>query len=155
MDPEDVRSFRPISNLSCRVQVTGAAGGKAAAGISGQVRSTPRLQSAYRACHSTETTVLKVLSDILLAIDAGNLSALVLLDLSAAFDRVDHDILVRRLETSYGLSGSVLQWFQMYLVGRRQYVRTGSSPTLIVCGVPQGSVLGPILFLLYTATLLI
>jgi len=80
-----------------------------------------------------------------------------LLHLSAAFDTVDHDILVRRLEASYRLSGSVLQWFQTYLVGRRQYVRTGSSassPTLIVCGVPQGSVLGPILFLLYTADLI-
>ena len=73
------------------------------------------------------------------------------LDLSAAFDTVDHDILIRRLKTSYGLSGVVLQWFQIYLIGRCQYVRTGSSassPTLIVCGVPQGSVLGPILFLL-------
>ena len=65
--------------------------------------------------------MLKVLSNILVAIDAGDLSALVLLDLSAAFDTMDHDILVRRLETSYGLSGSVLQWFQTYLVGRRQY----------------------------------
>jgi len=98
--------------------------------------------------------VLKVLSDILLAIDSGDLSALVLLDLSAAFDMVDHDILIRRLKTPYGLSGMVLQWFQTYLVGRSQCVRTGLSAsllTLIVCGVPQGSVLGPILFLLYTA----
>ena len=72
----------------------------------------PRLQSAYRAGHSTETAVLKVLSDILLAIAAGDLSALVLLDLSAAFDTVDHDILLQRLKTSYGLSGMVLEWFR-------------------------------------------
>ena len=72
----------------------------------------PRLQSAYRAGHSTETAVLKVLSDILLAIDAGDLSTLVLLDPSVAFDTVDDDILIRRLKTSYGLSGVVLQWFQ-------------------------------------------
>lgn len=80
-----------------------------------------------------------------------------LLDLSAAFDTVDHDVLIRRLKASYGISGMVLQWFQTYLVGRRQYVRLGSSassPILIVCGVPQGSVLGPILFLLYTADLI-
>ena len=87
----------------------------------------PRLQSAYRAGHSTETAVLKVLSDILLAIAAGDLSALVLLDLSAAFDTVDHDILLQRLKTSYGLSGMVLEWFRSYLVGRHQCVRIGSS----------------------------
>ena len=74
-----------------------------------------------------------------------------------AFDTVDHDILIRRLKTTYGVTGMVSQWFQTYLVGQRQYVRTrssASSPTLIVCGVPKGSVvLGPILFLLYTAEL--
>jgi len=68
----------------------------------------PRLQSAYRANHSTETDVLKVLSDILLSIDDGNLSALALLDLSADFDTVDHDILLRRLDISYRLGGTVL-----------------------------------------------
>jgi len=77
-----------------------------------------------------------VLSDILLAIDAGDLSALMLLDLSAAFDTVDHDILLRRLQTSYGINGVVLQWFQTYLVDRRQYVRAGSTAE-IMCGVPR------------------
>ena len=104
------------------------------------------------------TAVLKVLSDILLAIDAGDLSALVLLDLSAAFDTVDHDILLQRLKTSYGLSGMVLEWFRSYLVGRHQYVRIGSLAStlmLILCGVAQGSVLGPIPFLLYTADLIL
>jgi len=101
--------------------------------------------------------MLKVLSDIILAIDAGDLSALVLLDQSAAFDTVDHNILLRRLQSSCGVDGAVLQWFRSYLVGRRQHVRTGSTastPTVIVCDVPQGLVLGPILFLLYTADLL-
>jgi len=101
--------------------------------------------------------VLRVLSDILLGIDAGDLSALVLLDLSTAFDTVDHHILPQRLEHSYGITGLVRQWFQSYLVGRRQFVRTGSSTSSlarILCGVPQGSVLGPILFLFYTADLL-
>ena len=72
-----------------------------------------------------------------------------LLDLSAAFDTVDHDILIRRLRTSYGLSGMVLQWFQSYLAGTcmvcwNRTVSSASSPTLIVCGVPHESVLDPL-----------
>ena len=94
--------------------------------------------------------MLKVLSDILLGIHAGDLSALVPLDLPAAFDTVDHHIFLQRLQHSYGITGLVRQWFESYLVGRRQ-----SSPALILCGVPQGSVLRPFLFLLYTADLLL
>jgi len=120
-------------------------------------RLLPDLQSAYRACHSTETAVLKVLADILRALDTGDVAVLTLLDLSAAFDTVDHATLLRRLEVSYGLQGHVLGWCQSYLDGRTQYVRRGtdfSTVTLLLCGVPQGSVLGPILFVLYTADLL-
>ena len=67
----------------------------------------PDLQSAYRTHHSTETAVVKELSDILLALNAGNLVMLTMLDLSAVFDTVDHAVLLRRLETSYGLGGSL------------------------------------------------
>ena len=67
-----------------------------------------RLQLAYRSNHSTETAVLKVLSDILLALDSGKLALLSLLDLSAAFDSVDHDTLLQRLQPSYGLGGNVI-----------------------------------------------
>ena len=66
----------------------------------------PYHQSAYRANHSTETAVLKVLADILLALDSGELAMLMLLDLSIAFDSVDHDTLLRRFQTSYGLNGN-------------------------------------------------
>ena len=68
----------------------------------------PRFQSGFRAGHSTETAILRVLSDILAADDGGDVSALVLLDLSAAFDTVHHDILCRCLQMSFGLSGAVL-----------------------------------------------
>jgi len=67
----------------------------------------PELQSAYHAYHSTETAVLRVVSDILEALDRGDLAALTLLDLSAAFDSVDHIVLLRRLQSSYGIRSTV------------------------------------------------
>jgi len=68
----------------------------------------PHLQSGFRPHHSTETATLRILLNLLVAIDGGDVAALVLLDLSAAFDTVDHSTLCRRLQSSFGLSGSAL-----------------------------------------------
>jgi len=87
----------------------------------------PELQSAYRAYHSTETAVLRVLNDIFEALDRGDWAALTLLDLSTAFDTVDHTTLIRRLQISYGFNDVVLGWFSSYLHGRSQYVRCSNS----------------------------
>jgi hypothetical protein len=152
LDPSDVRSYRPISNLSVISKLLEKLVARQLLSHLNSTGLLPSLQSAYRANHSTETAVLKVLSDILLDIDSGDLSALVLLDLSAAFDTVDHEILLRRLDTSFLVSGTALHWFESYLCNRRQHVRvrsTSSLSTRMVCGVPQGSVLGAILFLIY------
>ena len=157
LDSADPRSYRPISNLSVVSKLLERLVHRRIFDALNLQNLLPRLQSAYRRHHSTETAVLKVLSDILLAVDAGDLSVLALLDLSAAFDTVDHDILLQRLQTSFGIEGTVLNWFRSYLTGRNQYVRRGSSrsrPTALRFGVPQGSVLGPLLFILYTADLI-
>ena len=149
MDSADVKSYRPISNLSVLSKLLERLVARQLLEHLNTARLLPDLQSAYRAYHSTETAVLKVLADILRALDTGDLAVLKLLDLSAAFDTVDHATLLRRLEVSYGLRGHVLGWFQSY--GRTQYVRRGTSfsaVTYLLCGV------GPILFVLYTADFL-
>jgi len=83
----------------------------------------PPLQFGFRRGHSTQTAVLQVLSDILQAVNRGNSAALVLLDLSTAFDTVDHEILLQRLRVTFSIHDTVHRWFQSYLLGRTQYVR--------------------------------
>ena len=79
------------------------------------------LQSAYRACHSTETALRRVHHDITLALDNNSCAVLVLLDLSAAFDIIDHPILMERLQYSYGITGQPLTWINSYLSNRKFY----------------------------------
>ena len=96
-------------------------------------------QSAYRACNSTETALLKVKNDLLMNIDKRSVTLLVLLDLSAAFDTVDIDILLNRLEGRFGVSGNVLQWLKSYLSCRSQAVCVNGSVSVqasLSCGVP-------------------
>ena len=113
-------------------------------------------ESAYKVAHSTETAPLKVQSDILNAIDKQESVLLLLLDLSAAFDTVDYVILLSRLNTRYGIKGNVLHWFASDLKECRQFIRVEnarSSSVELQWRDPQGSVLGPILYTLYTAPL--
>lgn len=111
-------------------------------------------QSAYKSSHSTESALLRVKNDMHLSIAKGDSAALVLLDLSAAFDTIDHSFLLERLSSWFGLGSTVLQWFKSYLVGRTQKVKIGntfSNSHVLNFGVPQGSVLGPMLFTMYTS----
>lgn len=106
------------------------------------------LQSGFRVNHSTETALIKVLNDICLNSDSGKTSVLVLL----YFDTADHDILLHRLEHWVGFSGMVIKWLRAYLQDRSFFVAIGdctSTPMSLTCGVPQGSILGPLLFGLY------
>ena len=84
-------------------------------------------QSAYKQYHGTETALLRVNSDILISLDNGKITALILLDLSAAFDTVDHSILISRLHDYLGVQDLALDWCKSYLSDRPQYVRIGTS----------------------------
>ena len=108
-------------------------------------------QSGFRSLHSTVTSLLHLTNNWYLNIDKGMTNLIVLLDLAKAFDTVSHNILLKKLEL-YGLKGVTLDWFSSYLSNRQQQcVVEGcvSKPQLISCGVPQGSILGPLLFLIY------
>ena len=109
-------------------------------------------QSAYRPGHSTETALLKVVNDLFLSINKGNISVLALLDFSSAFDTIDHSILVHRLHTDFGFTDTVLQWFSSYMTDHTNYVSLSnhcSAFAPVHSGVPQGSVHGAILFTMF------
>ena len=113
-------------------------------------------QSAYKPGHSTETALLSIKNEVHLSLARGEPTALVLLDLSAAFDTIDHNIFLGYLKSWFGLGGTALRWFASYLRNRCQAIKIGSTLSELsnlIYGVPQGSVPGPLLFSLYTTPL--
>ena len=113
-------------------------------------------QSAFRRLHSTETALIRFHNDIAIASDQKRSVILLLLDLSAAFDTVNHCILLSRLSRRFGIGGRALEWFRLYLADRTQFVNINgrtSKRHVLQFGVPQGLVLGPLLFSLYTSPL--
>jgi hypothetical protein len=149
LDSTDPKSYRPISNLSVLSKTLEHLVARHLIAYLRVYNLLPPTQSGFRPGHSTETAILKVLSDILTTVDQGNIAALVLLDLTAAFDTVDHTIMLERLRRTFGITGGAHRWLQSYLSGRTQSVRCGDVRSLLTsinCGVPQGSVLDQFCF---------
>uniref|UniRef100_A0A8C5DID7 Reverse transcriptase domain-containing protein n=1 Tax=Gouania willdenowi TaxID=441366 RepID=A0A8C5DID7_GOUWI len=151
LDPENLLNYHPISNLPFISKILEKV-------VSSQLHNHlktnslhEKFQSGFHPSHCIETALIRVTNDLLMTSDSGSTSLLILLDLSAAFDTIDHNILLHRLQ-QIGLSDTVLHWFRSYLTDRTEYVVLGnakSRPHTVTCWVPQGSVLGPTLFTIY------
>ena len=156
LDKNELKNYRPVSGLCFMSKLVERI-------VATQVKKHLEmhnlgndLQSAYKSGHSTETALLSIKNDIHVSLSKGEPTALVLLDLSAAFDTIDHNGLLSCLSSWFGFSSTVYSWFSSYISGRNQCVKIGnvvSNSFDLNCGVPQGSVLGPILFSLYTTPL--
>ena len=144
LDREVLKNYRPVSNFNFVSKILEGV-------VSSQLLShldesclLTGFQSAYR-----RLALLNIQDDVFLNMSEGSTTALTLLDLSAAFDTIDHSILFHRLHECYGINGLALSWFKSYLSDRTQSVKVGSvlsHPMDLKFGVPQGSVLGPLLF---------
>ena len=147
-------NFRPLSNLQFLSKLTEKAVAQKTLLHIVAHALFPDLQSAYCRNCSTETALLRVRNDILFNMNRQHVTLLVYLDLSAAFDTIDHLTPLDRLRDKFGMDGVVLEWFRSYLTDRSQQVIIGSDrsrPMDVHYGVPQGSCLGPLLFSIYTS----
>ena len=155
-DIDSLPNYRPVSNLSILSKLLEKA-------VNAQLNDhlvknnlQGQCQSGFRPGHSCETHMVRVVDDVLAEMDRGNIVAVIQIDLSAAFDTIDHGQLLRRLEERYGIGSTVLTWFSSYLANRGYKVKVENSfsPEFsLKYGVPQGSLLGPVLFVLYVEPL--
>lgn len=153
---ENLKNFRPVSNLAFIGKCIEKVAIKQMEKHLSDNNLNEPLQSAYKTNHSTETALIKVTNDILLALDKRLCTYLVLLDLSAAFDTIDHQVFLKQLQHEYGMGGGVVEWMSSYLTDREQRIVIDGTPSDKVdlhYGFPQGSCVGPFGFKLYTKQL--
>ena len=153
LDAEILKNYRPVSNLSFISKIIEKVVSLRIADHLASNELYECFQSAYRKHHGTETALLRVQNDILCDLDRKRGVFLILLDLSAAFDTIDHGVLLSRL-SNFDVRGSTLEWIRSYLTDRTQAVNINgclSSFIPLLFGVPQGSVLGPQFFTIYSS----
>ena len=152
MNTEELKNNRPIANVRFFAKILEKL---AASQLQAYLKENylyAKFQSGYRQFYGFETALLRVTNEILMSLDKGEEVILILLDFSSAFDTINHDILLKRLEHKLGICDQALKWFQSYLLGRSHRVIIGNERSFthsLTQGVPQGSVLGPFLFTLY------
>ena len=155
LDCENLSNYRPVSNLSFLSKLIERAALDQLVSFIDTNNIVPSLQSAYRKHHSVESALCRIHNDLVLSICEGKPCLLVLLDLSAAFDTIDHALLLEDLYV-VGVRGEALAFLKSYLLNRFQRVNIDgvmSDPVPLQYGVPQGSLLGPVLFTIYTSSL--
>ena len=153
LDSSELQNYRPVSNIAYISKLIEKVVTKQITDHMSLYNLGEQFQSAYTANTSTETALLKVKRDMLCAVDRQVVVFLVLLDLSAAFDTVDHSVMLHRLQQRIGICGTALKWIDSYLKSRTSCVciEVEISPaTPLLYGVPQGSVKGPLDFIIYT-----
>ena len=150
------KNFRPVSSLTYLSKLIERVVCVQISGMAEKSGNTEPLQSVYKKNYSTETALLKVKADILQAMDNQRVVCLILLDLSAAFDTVNHQLPLNRLKYRFGFGGVILDWIGSYLMERKQMVSirdVQSDAVVLSQGIPQDSVFGPILLSIYTSPL--
>ena len=153
LDHNELNNYRPVSNLCFIAKILEKLVLSQVSSYHNSHNLYNACQTAYRPGRSTEAALLKVVNDLSLSLNKGNISVLALLDFSSAFDTIYHPILVHRLHTYFGSADTVLQWFSSYQTDRTHYVTLSNHCTAFApvhSGVPQGSFLGPILLTMYT-----
>ena len=145
LSKNDLKNYRPVSNLNFISKLLEKVVAFQIKSHLAQFGLDNSFQSAYKSFHSTETALLSVQNDVYMAMEKGQVTAFTLLDLSAAFDTIDHDILLNRMAEWFGFGGRAVGWLKSYLSDRFQSINifgVVSNPIELLFGVPKGSVLG-------------